>query len=320
MEEYKAPKKPEAKWEPGTLDQTRRNIGPIDQNEAQKMMKKLGGEIFTEKSAPIDYSTFPKAEEYSRRVVGKSASSVASEIQSGKNDAEKDSSKGSKYGYAVKEKKQRNIYILPEIPGKEKSLMDRLMMSEDFKIKANYGLFNFMRHFKKNGMELVRRSFVEYDIQKHVEHLQAFIASVKSLIQIAPETYKSKIITSQEDKFRILKTVGSWKMHEIKAIALSLQDTADTTTVAMMIPFVKAVYRDLLSRRNKNLQHLQGNLQRPHKISEIRPAKSPDVLQRRDNRMVLRLQPNHKRTLSAFDENVLEQIRLFSGFFSHAVI
>ena len=246
MEEYKAPKKPEAKWEPGTLDQTRRNIGPIDQNEAQKMMKKLGGEIFTEKSAPIDYSTFPKAKEYSRRVVGKTASSVASEISGGKSDAEKDSSKANKYGYAVKEKRARNIYSLPEIPGKEKNLMDRLMMSEDFKIKTNYGLFNFMRHFKKNGMELVRRSFVEYDIQKHVEHLQAFIASVKSLIQIAPETYKSKIITSQEDKFRILKTVGSWKMHEIKAIALSLQDTADTTTVAMMIPFVKAIYRDLI--------------------------------------------------------------------------
>ncbi len=246
MEEYTAPKKPEAKWEPGTLDQTRRNIGPIDQNEAQKMMKKLGGEIFTEKSAPIDYSSFPKAKEYSHRAVGKSASSVASEFSNAKNDSSADAKKGNKYGYAVTEKQTRNIFSLPEISSKEKALMDRLMMSEDFKIKPNYGLFNFMRHFKKNGTELVRRSFVEYDIQKHVEHLQAFIASVKSLIQIAPETYKSKIITSQEDKFRILKTVGSWKIHEIKAIALSLQDAADTTTVAMMIPFVKAVYRDLI--------------------------------------------------------------------------
>ncbi len=246
MEEYTAPKKPEAKWEPGTLDQTRRNIGPIDQNEAQKMMKKLGGEIFTEKSAPIDYSSFPKAKEYSHRAVGKTASSVVGTFSSAKNDSPADAKKGNKYGYAVNEKQTRNIFNLPEISSKEKALMDRLMMSEDFKIKPNYGLFNFMRHFKKNGTELVRRSFVEYDIQKHVEHLQAFIASVKSLIQIAPETYKSKIITSQEDKFRILKTVGSWKTHEIKAIALSLQDAADTTTVAMMIPFVKSIYRDLI--------------------------------------------------------------------------
>lgn len=246
MEEYTAPKKPEAKWEPGTLDQTRKNIGPIDETEAKEMMKKLGGEIFTEKSAPIDYSAFPKSKEYAHRVVGKSASSVASEIASREAEGGDSEKKGNKYGYAVREKRANNFYNLPQISNKEKSLMDRIMMSEDYKIKPNYGLFNFMRHFKKNGTELVRRSFVEYDIQNHVDHLQSFIENVKSIIQIAPETYKSKILTSQEDKFRVLKTVGSWKMHEIKALALSLQETADSTTVAMMIPFVKAVYRELI--------------------------------------------------------------------------
>lgn len=245
MEEYTAPKKPEAKWEPGTLDKTRKNIGPIDEDEAKKMMKKLGGEVFTEKSAPVDYSNLPHSKELARRVVtGKSASNLASEIASNKSDETE--KKGNKYGYAVKESRPRNYYNLPEIPNKERNLMDRIMMSEDYKIKPNFGLFNFMRHFKKNGTELVRKSFVEYDIQKHIEHLQAFITNVKSIIQISPETYKAKILTSQEDKFRILKTVGSWKMHEIKAIALSLQDNAESTTVAMLIPFVKAVYRDLM--------------------------------------------------------------------------
>ena len=71
--------KPEAKWEPGTLDKTRQNIGPIDAEEAKKMMQKLGGEVFAEKSAPIDYSAFPKAKEFSRRAVGRSASSIASQ-------------------------------------------------------------------------------------------------------------------------------------------------------------------------------------------------------------------------------------------------
>ncbi len=249
MEEYTAPKKPEAKWEPGTLDQTRKNIGPIDEEEAKKMMKKLGGEVFTEKSAPIDYSAFPRAKEYARKVVvGKSASTLASEIAGGKQNGDSDSAskKGNKYGYAVKEKRSHNLYNLPELTSKERNLMDRIMMSDDYKIKPNFGFFNFVRHFKKNGTELVRRSFVEYDIQTHVEHLQAFITNVKSIIQISPETYKSKILTSQEDKFRILKTVGNWKMHEIKAIALSLQDSVDATTVAMLVPFVKAVYRDLM--------------------------------------------------------------------------
>lgn len=245
MDEYAAPRRPEAKWEPGTLDQTRKNIGPIDREEALEMMKKLGGEIFTEKSAPVEASSLPRSRIYAKRVVGKSASSVASEISKGRTGGF-DSSKGNKYGYAVKEKPSRNVFTLPELSSKTSALMDRIMMSEDYKIKTNYGLFNFMRHFKKNGTELVRKGFVEYDIQHHLEHLQAFIKNVKSIIQISPDTYKSKILTSPEDKFRVLKTIASWKMHEIQSLAISLAGTADSTTVVMMVPFIKTVYRELI--------------------------------------------------------------------------
>ena len=230
--------KPEAKWEPGTLDKTRQNIGPIDAEEAKKMMQKLGGEVFAEKSAPIDYSAFPKAKEFSRRAVGRSASSIASQTAASV-------PAGGKVGYAPKEKKKR-VGVLPELTSKERHLMDRIMMSEDYKIKTNLGLFNFVRKFKKNGEELVRKGFVEYNLQKHVEHLQEFITTVKSIIQISPDTYKAKIVSSNEDKFRFLKTVGSWTMRDIKKYYFDVQNSADECTVAMLIPFVKEVYRNLI--------------------------------------------------------------------------
>ena len=231
--------KPEAKWEPGTLDNTRRNIGPIDEDEAKKMMKKLGGEVFAEKAAPIDTSNLPKNREYSKRVVGRSASSVAS--QTSKTPA---IPAGGKVGFATKEK-PTHYGTLPELTSKERALMDRIMMSDDYKIKTNYGLFNFVRKFKKNGQELVRKGFIEYDIQKHVDHLQEFITTVKSIIQISPDTYKSKIVTGSEDKFRFLKTVGSWTMKDIKRYLFELQD-ANEVTVAMMIPFIKEIYKNLI--------------------------------------------------------------------------
>ena len=232
--------RPEAKWEPGTLDNTRRNIGPIDENEAKEMMKKLGGEVFIEKSAPIDYSSLPRAREYSKRVVGRSASSVASQTA-----AQSAIPAGGKVGFAPKEKAVRRN-SLPELNPKERHLMDRIMMSEDYKIKSNYGLFNFVRKFKKNGDELVRKSFIEFNIQKHTEHLQEFITTVKSIIQIAPETYKAKILSSEEDKFRFLRTVGSWTMKDIKKYLFELQDIADECTVDRMVPFVREMYRYLL--------------------------------------------------------------------------
>ena len=232
--------RPEAKWEPGTLDNTRRNIGPIDEDEAKKMMKKLGGEVFAEKSAPIDYSALPKAREYSKRVVGRSASSVAS--QTAKTTS---IPAGGKIGFAAKEKPAK-YGSLPELTSKERHLMDRIMMSEDYKIKTNLGFFNFVRRFKKNGDEQVRKAFIEYNLEKHIEHLQEFITTVKSIIQISPDTYKAKIISGTEDKFRFLKTVGSWTMRDIKKYYFELQDAADECTVAMMIPFVKEVYRNLI--------------------------------------------------------------------------
>lgn len=230
--------KPEAKWEPGTLDNTRRNIGPIDETEAKRMMQKLGGEVFTEKSVPIDYSALPKSKQYSKRVVGRPASSITSQT------SKTDIPAGGKIGFATKEKPVKYA-SLPELNPKERALMDRIMMSDDYKIKPNYGIFNFVRKFKKNGNESVRKGFVEYNLQKHVDHFQEFITTVKSIIQISPDTYKSKILSAGEDKFRFLKMVGAWTTKDIKKCLFDLQD-AEEVTVAMMVPFVKEMYRNLI--------------------------------------------------------------------------
>ena len=41
-------KKPVARYEPGELERTRKNLGNIDKEEALKMIKTLGGEIGVE--------------------------------------------------------------------------------------------------------------------------------------------------------------------------------------------------------------------------------------------------------------------------------
>ena len=43
-----------ANWDPGTLDKTRKNIGSIDAEEAANMAKKLGGEVFYERTTPSE--------------------------------------------------------------------------------------------------------------------------------------------------------------------------------------------------------------------------------------------------------------------------
>ncbi len=248
MAEDYTQRKVEQSWEPGTLDATRKNIGPIDKEEAARMTQILGGEILQEKSAPINYDNFPQKERhYSHRASGKSSSDIAAmSADRGSSDSKSTANKGSKYGYAVTTARKPSSDGLPPIPAKENALMDKLMMSDDYKIKPNYGIFNFVRHFKKNGTELLRRSYVEYDLKNHLDHYQLFITTIKSIIQISPDTYKSKIVNSPEPKFKFLRTAGGWTMKNLKVLMLELQEHPDDVTVAMMIPLTKAIYTDLL--------------------------------------------------------------------------
>ena len=226
--------KPEAKWEPGTLDHTRKNIGmsSISEAEAKRMTKVLGGQIIAEKSAPINYDALPNAKDYKRRVVGKASKS--STIISG----------GAAAAAAPAQKKESSA--LPDIPPKERALIDRIMMDEDYKIKQNYGLFNFVRRFKKNGYETLHRGFVQYRLKKDIEHLNDFIETTKTIILLAPETYKQKILTAPEDKFRFLRTVGAWSMKDVRARYEDISSLGNDATVADLIPFIKTIYKMLL--------------------------------------------------------------------------
>lgn len=240
-DEYSGYKKPEAKWEPGTLDATRRNIGPIDKEEAAKMTKILGGQIFTEKSAPIDYSAFPpKERHYAHRPSGKTTADISHAGAAVSKQSEDSSEKsGGKKSFTTADG-------LPAIPPKEKQAMEKLMMSEDYKIKPNYGVFNFIRIFMGNKNEMLRRGFIEFTLKTHIDHLQNFITTVKSLIQLCPDSYKAKIVGDSEDRFRFLRTVGAWNMRDVKVLALQLEENPDSITVAMTSPLVKAIYKDLL--------------------------------------------------------------------------
>ncbi|MBR4374593.1 MAG: hypothetical protein IKP49_09560, partial [Treponema sp.] len=173
----------EQSWEPGTLDKTRKNLGVLSEEEAKKMMTVLGGEILQEKSAPIDYKSLPQHQIFAKKPLGKSANSGSTAATQQMTET------------PAKPKQKK----LPDIKPTEKQFFDRLMMDSEYKIKTSYGIFNFVLKFTKNG-EKLRKGFVEYDLEKDVEHLNDFITAIKSIIQISPASYKEKIMLAEEEK------------------------------------------------------------------------------------------------------------------------
>lgn len=251
MEDGKRPK--EADWAPGTLDRTRKAIGDIDPMEAQRMSKKLGGEVMYEKS--VNHSG-PSTKGTGRIV--RNTASTSSSSGSASNSSSRSSSEGSSSGKGRKRQEE-----LPVISPKLAQLIDKLMMSDEYAIKPDYGLFNFIKLFQQNGKEQVITEFCTITLKHHIDNLQGFITVVKTLIQMAPSTYKSKIANGTEVKFKFLRMVAGWNLQTIKLAHIELQDLPQPYVVQDMIPYVRAVYRMLIQ------VYYYGETKIPKLIKEI---------------------------------------------------
>lgn len=224
------------------MDATRKNIGAIDKEEAERMTKVLGGEIMTEKSVPIDYSKLPKRAPSHRVVRPTNVSAAASKSSSGGT-----ASGASNPTFAEQKKKVTKAANLPTISSKDNAKIDKLMMNDAFAIKPNYGLFNFLKKLAKDGSEKVIPEFAEITLKAHLDHINAFISVIKTIIQISPDTYKAKIQNDTAQKFKFLRKVSEWSTREAKLAFVNLETLQDAPVVADLVPFVKAVYRLLIT-------------------------------------------------------------------------
>lgn len=238
-----------ADWAPGTLDKTRKNIGDISDKDAAAMAKKLGGQVMYEKSS----ANSTPSQNRGGRIVRQQSSGSGSSSNSSSNSTPDFSGQKKRY--------QREQ--LPNISKKVANAIDKLMMAPEYKIKPNYGVFNFVRNWQKNGTERILTEFYEYKIKQMLDHMEAFITVIKTLIQVAPATYKTKIANGTESKFKFLRMVAGWTMQPIKLEYFNVQNAPQPLLVADLIPVTRAIYKPLIT------VYYFGNNKIPKLIKEI---------------------------------------------------
>lgn len=226
-----------ADWEPGTLEKTRKNIGSLTDSEAKEMTHILGGEIMYEKTSSGS-SSISGSKQGTGRIVRNQSS--------GSGDSSMNSTTTSGTGVATAAKK-RNKETLPPVSKKTASLMNKVMMSYEYQIKPNYGIFNFILSFQKNGTERIIPSFYEHTLKNHIAQMETFITVIKTLIQISPATYKAKIVNEQDSKFKFLRMVAGWTMSPIKSEYNILQSIGEPLIVQDLIPLIRALYKPLVT-------------------------------------------------------------------------
>ncbi|MBR6341414.1 MAG: hypothetical protein IKR64_05905 [Treponema sp.] len=243
-----------ADWEPGTLDKTRKNIGLIDEKEAAVMAKKLGGEVLYERTTSASSGQQKGGSHGQGRIVRNSGSGSGGAGGSGS---------GSKPNTTYQAPRRHIREDLPPASKKFCNAVDKLMMSPEYKIKPNYGIFNFIRSLQKNGTEKVLPEFYQYKMKKDIEHMETFITVIKTLIQIAPATYKSKIVNGGDVKFKFLRMIASWGMSGIKAEYATLENAPGPILVCDLIQYTKAIYKPIITI------YYYGNNKIPKLIKEI---------------------------------------------------
>lgn len=231
-----------ADWEPGTLEHTRKNIGEISKAEAERMTQILGGEIMYEKS---DAQKFEQTKKNKGAIVRRSASSSTSDTSSSHEAKIADTQKEQS---AQTSGKADSHEILPSISNRINAQIDKLMMSSEYKIKPDYGIFNFIRIFKKNGTEKIIPEFVSVTLELHIKTLESFINNIKAIIQLSPNTYKTRIVNDTDPRFKLVRMVADWKIQTVKFHYTGLKTLrSDTIITADLVPFVRSIYAPLIS-------------------------------------------------------------------------
>lgn len=206
----------QADWEAGTLERIRRSLGEIDEEEAKIMAEKLGGEVMYEKS--------DKSQDNRLGVLKRPA-----KIEDKKDEM------------TESYRKAARLYELPAVSTQVNNQINHIMMDDEYRIKKNYGLLNFIRFFKKDALEEVNEEFV-FKVQTDVGVLTHFVQAVKGLIESAPQTYRAQIESGREGKFLFLRMVREWNVKLVRFSLLEIQNTVPPRHVHDFIDYIRNVF------------------------------------------------------------------------------
>ena len=235
--------RPKAIYEPGELEKTRRNLGILDAEEAQALMKKLGGEIGVEKSASFDESKLPsRTRTYvSRRSSSASSSSSSSSgSSSGSSSYSSTASAQSAYEMAAEKKKMASRDVLPNLSSKIRQAMDEILIMH--RIKPKLGFFSQLINRAFNRGDKVTEEFMTEQLAVHVRNMHTFHEAVSRLVDKVDDDYKTKIQQDKSVYFQTLKIISEWDEKPLLSCYQQLKNNSSEVTVQKLIPIVREIY------------------------------------------------------------------------------
>lgn len=272
------PKRPPAKYNPGELDKTRKNLGNLSMEETKKMTSLLGGEIGVEKSNPAIEKRYEKLKSQNTTGYIVGDTNLPSNRVSNNSDtyAKKETKRKQKKNTKKKKNKtstSNNSWKKRKLSYFERITLDQVAVRPEHKIKAKSDMFFSYISFLIKTRDRVNPDFINNCDKFFYTNVNSLITSLEALLKIIrPAIFKAYINPYYRN---IYKIILNWKPQEMNNMLTSLQKNPRRVEVYECGTICKALYRPLFLLRNCDVVHIYAAIERLYKILVLIFADNP---------------------------------------------
>ncbi|GHV70120.1 hypothetical protein AGMMS49928_16580 [Spirochaetia bacterium] len=238
-------------YEPGELSRVRNKLGSIDDSEAKRMAKLLGGEVGAEKSTvpktPVVRSrpNRPRQENVEVIVGGPRGTTGLPRSQSrpaaGSTSDEDSGSRGSALGSST----LGSSTLQPKLSYWERVRMDRYASHSEFEIKNTSQVITSIFSFFGAPPDLVNPAFVTKRISEYYKRLETLVITTRTLLP-RDNTSRMNILRKKAPfVFLVMETIRTWNLDKISTDISRLQSRPRNVLVSNFSEILKAAYRPL---------------------------------------------------------------------------
>ena len=215
-------------YEIGELDKTRQNLGHMDDNEAMRMSKVLGGKVGVERAK--------KQGTIITRNTSNSASTGAKDSSQSRITTSNSSSVQTK-------KETKPKYTIPvATTGEEKLFYNYLI---DFEICKKASLFEFIFSLGKVKATNLSPYFIKKTIPACIKQIGIFIDAVQKLVNNATPQYKATIMLENDTFSKTIANIYKWNNLKLVELAAVLEKEPKPT-IENAVPFVKELFKYIM--------------------------------------------------------------------------
>ncbi|MDR2482717.1 MAG: hypothetical protein LBD08_03695, partial [Treponema sp.] len=305
--------KEKAVYAPGELDKVRGKLGPLNTDEAKRMMKVLGGEVGVERGeTPPPPPPARKSSGGRQPVETVMGGGKGGQRGSGSRGGGRSSRRPEKASNPLEEIEQEaakkvlppgdNPAVAIRLSYRERVKMDRYASQPKFEIKTSFQVLQSTLSIFKECPDYVNHIFISRRLNEYYRQIEQVVTATRYLFPRNNAQRNDQVKRASAFAFAVLDTIRYWNIERISAEMTRIQAHPRKVKTADLADILRAVYKPLFILEELDLEaHIKEAYKLLYKIlyqesptdmlnkyqEQIRSALSALSLIRRDVRFLL---------------------------------